>query len=358
MRTGSGRAVERSPAGRTTPNHTSGAGSDRRFTNLEIVRILAASLVIFYHLQGRFSLERHQLTGLNSAVGELGSIGVDLFFVISGFVMALSVDRGDSAPRFSAARLKRILPSYWLLTGLAAVTMIVLPGQFTQTFSLGRFVSSLFFVDGNVGYSEPLISMGWTLDLEIRFYLIVALCLLLLPKVMPRPLVLLTVLAVLVVFVELGHQDHIMYEFGFGFAAFALSRIMVPSRWAGWSFVGLGVLGVAAWRCGLTDGQERWLAFGLPSLLIIVGVLLLPQAKHPWLKRLGFASYGTYLTQWFSIPAIIFVVGLLKVNETLAPVAFVLCLVSCVAAGVLYSVVVDERLHRFAKGLTLSKARR
>jgi exopolysaccharide production protein ExoZ len=275
------------------PVFAAGAGGDRRFTNLEIVRIVAASLVIFFHLQGRFTLELGLLKGLDSAVMSLGSIGVDLFFVISGFVMALSVYREDTARQFTSARLKRILPSYWLLTSLAAVFMIVLPGQFAQAFSPGRFLSSLIFADGDFGYDAPLISMGWTLDLEIRFYLIVAVCLLVLPKLMPRSLVLIAVLAALVLYVEFAHQDHLMYEFGFGFAAFALTRVMHAGRLAGWTFFSLGMFGVAAWLFGLTGAQDRWLAFGVPAFLIITGVLLLPQARSPFLKRLGFASYGT-----------------------------------------------------------------
>lgn len=342
-------------AGSKFTSHTSFAGGDRRYTNLEIVRIVAASLVIFYHLQGRFSLELGLLKGLDSAVTSLGSIGVDLFFVISGFVMALSVDRGDTARRFASARLKRILPSYWLLTALAAVVMIVLPGQFSRAFSPGRFISSLFFADDTFGFDAPLISMGWTLDLEIRFYLIVAICLLVLPKVMPRSLVLIAVLAGLVLFVECEHQDHIMYEFGFGFAAFALTRAMTPSRLAGWTFFALGIVGVAAWRFGLTDTQDRWLAFGVPCFLIIVGVLLLPQAKHAFLKRLGFASYGTYLLQWFTIPTVIFVISALKVDRSTEVIAFVLCLIVCVVGGVAYSVIVDERLHRLAKRMSFRK---
>ncbi|MES2171954.1 MAG: acyltransferase [Actinomycetota bacterium] len=328
-----------------------GVASDRRYTNLEIVRILAAALVIFFHLQQRFALELGLMQGFNTALGTLGSIGVDLFFVISGFVMALNVFRGDRAGRFAVARASRILPSYWLLTAVAALTTIALPGQFAQPFSLGRFISSLFFVDVEAGYPEPLISMGWTLDLEIRFYLIVTLCLFLLPRAAPRYLVLVLVVSGLVAYVELAHQDHIMYEFGLGFAAFGFMKLVEPGRLVGCALIVVGVLGVAAWQVGLTGAQDRWLAFGVPALLIVLGVLLLPQARHPFLKRLGFASYGTYLLQWFTIPVTVALVAALHVGGELAPVMFTISLVACVAAGVLYSLLVDERLYALARRL-------
>jgi exopolysaccharide production protein ExoZ len=348
-----------SPNAVTTPEpalvSTSPVAGDRRYTNLEIVRIIAASLVIFFHLQQRFAIELGLMKWLNTDLTTLGSIGVDLFFVISGFVMALNVFRGDSAPRFAAARVRRILPSYWLLTIIAAIFALALPGQFAQPFHLGRFISSLFFVDLEAGYSEPLISMGWTLDLEMRFYLIVAICLLLIPKKAPRYLVLVLVIAGLVLFVEFAHQDHIMYEFAFGFVAFAFLKLIEPGRAVGLSLLAIGVLGVAAWLVGLTSAQDRWLGYGVPSFLIILGVLLLPQARHPFLKRLGFASYSTYLLQFFTIPVCVYIITKIGVGATLAPLFFVISLVVCVAAGVVYSLLIDEKLYDLARRIRLRR---
>lgn len=328
---------------------SSAVANDRRYTNLEILRIVAALLVIFFHLQQRFALELGLMTWLNDGLRTLGSIGVDLFFVVSGFVIALNVDRGDSAARFSVARIRRILPSYWLLTALAAVTMIAIPSQFVEHFNLARFVSSLFFVNEQFGFREPLNTLAWTLNLEMRFYLIVALALLLIRKVLPRYAVLIVALASLVLFVLIGHQDTIMYEFGFGFGAFAVTKFIRPHLVVGLGLFTLGIAGVAAWLVGITDNQERWICFGLPSFLIVLGALLIPQAKNPALKRLGFASYSTYLTQWFTIPLAVFVVAALRAGETLAPLVFAMSLAACVLAGILYSVVIDERLYALSK---------
>jgi exopolysaccharide production protein ExoZ len=328
---------------------TEAVGSDRRYTNLEIVRIIAASLVIFLHLQLKFAVELGLMPWLNDALRSLGSIGVDLFFVVSGFVIALNVDRGDSAPRFAWARVRRILPSYWLLTALAALVVIAFPSQFAQSFDLGRFVSSLFFVNEQFGFSAPTISLGWTLNLEMRFYLIVAISVLLIPRALPRFLVLVLAFAGLVAFVVAGHQDPIMFEFGFGFAAFGLTRLVAEHRQVGLGIFSLGIVGVFAWLIGLTDGLDRWISFGVPSFLIVLGSLLLPQAKNPVFKRLGFASYSTYLTQWFSIPVAVLIISTLGIGEAFAPVIFVVSLFGCVAVGVLYSVVIDEKLYGLTK---------
>lgn len=327
--------------------------TDRTYANLEILRIAAAALVIFYHLQGRFALELNQMLGLNGALRSLGSIGVDIFFVVSGFVIALNVDRGDGGMRFAWARARRIVPSYWLLTSLAAVFMIFLPGQFSEPFNAGKFLSSLFFADLEAGFTAPLISMGWTLDLEVRFYLIVVLALLCVPKRVPRAIVLGAAFGSLLLFVSIGHQDAIMYEFGFGFAAFALLKYLPRNKLIGAGLLSVGGLGIVAWLLGITDGLERWVCFGLPAFAIVLGMLVLPQARQPFLKRLGFASYSTYLVQWFSIPVFIFAVKALNPSEVFAPFLMVVGLIVCVGAGVAYSMIIDERLYRFVKRIPI-----
>ncbi len=96
-------------------------------------------------------------------IGEFGPAGVDLFFVISGFIIT-SVSTGATAAEFLARRLTRILPLYWLLTGaMMAIYMAV--GEFDPH----QMLASFLFVP-TLNYSSYIIS-GWTLCFEILFYI-------------------------------------------------------------------------------------------------------------------------------------------------------------------------------------------
>ena len=106
----------------------------------------------------------HSYQQLNAPVGleGYGAFGVDLFFVISGFIMA-SVARGRSAGDFLRDRLWRIYPIWWI--AVLPWLLVLSPGE-------GSLVSSLslwpIFADG---YHVPVLTVGWTLSFELLFYL-------------------------------------------------------------------------------------------------------------------------------------------------------------------------------------------
>ena len=103
--------------------------------SVQYLRAVAALLVVFHHAR--------QFPGFKDAVGTgVGSAGVDMFFVISGFVMAVTAGRRNyPAFRFLARRGLRIIPLYWSMTLLSAVLAFALPSVCRQSW-LERLVTA------------------------------------------------------------------------------------------------------------------------------------------------------------------------------------------------------------------------
>ena len=96
--------------------------------SLELLRFIAASLIVFYH---------------NHLIG-LGQLGVDIFFIISGFVMMYTTQ--DGSRNFLLKRIIRIVPLYWFITIIIFLFYFISPGMFqSPDTNFEFFIKSLFF---------------------------------------------------------------------------------------------------------------------------------------------------------------------------------------------------------------------
>jgi peptidoglycan/LPS O-acetylase OafA/YrhL len=105
-----------------------------------------------------------------------GGVGVDIFFVISGFIIYF-VTRKNSQ-HFLMKRAIRIVPLYWLSTFGVAIVALIQPSLLkTTAFDLNHLILSLFFIPhfSEVQGFKPLLALGWTLNYEVTFYLLFAL---------------------------------------------------------------------------------------------------------------------------------------------------------------------------------------
>ncbi len=151
-----------------------------RYDTVQALRFIAAGAVVALHATF-YTFER-----LDSSLGLYtpGANGVRLFFVISGFVMIMSTDRLRDMPggwlRFATKRIARIVPLYWAVTlvklvMLLAVPSVVLHARFDWLVALCSF---LFIPAYNTeGVIQPLIAVGWTLNIEMFFYMLFTLAL-------------------------------------------------------------------------------------------------------------------------------------------------------------------------------------
>ena len=151
------------------------AGAQTKINNLQALRAFAALAVVFFH------------TGyIYGNLNAVGSFGVDIFFVLSGYIMARICEKNPGF--FMRRRLIRIVPPYWTLTILLylfAFKFHELLGSTNTEFS--ELVKSLFFIPffKSPGIVRPVLFVGWSLNYEMFFYLVLWLALMLVPR---RPL--------------------------------------------------------------------------------------------------------------------------------------------------------------------------
>lgn len=189
-----------------------------RLQNIEILRFFAALGVVFFHTVGAL-ISRGFDMGVLASIYPLGARGVDVFFVISGFVIYRGVLNSRRSPYdFLSARLKRIVPSYWILTSLAIVFSLVLAHynlqQSLRMPDLGWVIASFTFTSALSGNSWPVLYQGWSLEYEMLFYFVVAASLFI-PNKLLAALVPATILSALVLAAEMNPQ---MLEFVAGMA--------------------------------------------------------------------------------------------------------------------------------------------
>jgi len=146
------------------------------FINIQFLRAIAALLVVFYHTADHFFVVGGAHSGnIFSLLSHIGYIGVDIFFVISGFIMWITTQKLQGllgASKFAYARATRIYLVYWFFLAF----MIYYYHHSLSNFDL---IGSIFLTVSSS--SKLLLQVAWTLQFELYFYLLFAL-LLFLPK--------------------------------------------------------------------------------------------------------------------------------------------------------------------------------
>lgn len=292
--------------------------TSRRLVLLQVLRGVAALMVVIGHAI-------HQSPGFESAFPteywkQGWQAGVDLFFVISGFVMVYVTNKREQSPKqFLAMRAARIVPIYWFFTLASALTIIVAPQLYrANELSVKHLVLSMLFVPHLTASSgwTPLIKQGWTLNYEVFFYILFAIAM----AISLRHRAALAV-AALFTFAASGwalqwaglpigvlgfYFQPVILEFAFGMliaAAFLrgkLDTMKVP-------VAGLLIVGGFVAMLVLTptaDLTNRTLIWGIPAAGIVVGALAFEHRvslRLRLLQSIGDTSYSIYLVHVFPI---------------------------------------------------------
>jgi len=158
----------------------------KTINNIQILRFIASAMVLFGHVQH----EAGEMPYLDKTFYEpwmpvFFPGGVDIFFIISGFIMyMLSKDnfgRPDAARQFIWRRIARVVPSYWLFTTAMVASALIFSGYVTHSaLDFGHVLASYFFVPAQNPYGRyfPMLILGWTLNFEMMFYSVFAIALL------------------------------------------------------------------------------------------------------------------------------------------------------------------------------------
>jgi peptidoglycan/LPS O-acetylase OafA/YrhL len=170
----------------------------KKLESIQALRGIAVLAVVAFHamtVEHRYGGGDQLLPGLL----QFGQSGVDLFFVISGFVM-VTVTRGRFAGRgetgrFLWGRFSRIYPTYWFYYCLTAAVFLVRPGwvNATQGHQVDLLASFLLFP----GIHLPLVMVAWSLIHELWFYLAFAVLLQLHERMLPPMLLLWAAIVIL-----------------------------------------------------------------------------------------------------------------------------------------------------------------
>ncbi len=331
-----------------------------KLDSIQALRALAAILVVFCHVGGHLEGFKEKYT-IDDAwfnlmgLPPIGASGVDVFFIISGFIMALvtvSAHKHDGASkRFLVKRIFRIFPPYWLWTLILLSLLLFLPQLFSvRTFDLEEAILSLFLIPYNPSgaNTSPVLAVGWTLSYEMYFYLLVSIGLF-----FSRRRFICGLGAFFLVSTVLGHQithsspiiglvtNSLLWEFYFGFLLFEIwhcrYRFLLPAS------SGMALLLFLTMQIFWPESSAlRVINYGLPAFVLVSGVLAVTReyvANIPkWMVFLGDSSYTLYLSHIVTMPAIAKLAVVLGVHKSLPPdVQIILYTVLAVmVGGVLY----------------------
>lgn len=327
--------------------------------NIQALRAIAALLVVFVHVDALL-----QALGIPA----FGHGGVDLFFIISGYIMVYTTQARPIGPAaFLLNRITRIAPIYWLITLSVYALALVAPTLLQSTSSDPlELLQSLAFVpfEKSNGKLHPVLFVGWTLNYEMFFYALFALGLLA-PR---RRLGVLAVTAALAALVAVGpsvppgdavasfYTRPIVVEFAAGMALAVFGgRLVFRSRPGRAGLVALALAGLVAtaavplWRPELS----RVVTQGLPALVAVGAAVALHQSglslSQRWVIALGNASYSLYLVHPFVTQAVQKVARSIGLSPALAAVLLPVTLALVCLAGVLTHLWVEKPLTGLAK---------
>lgn len=268
--------------------------------NVQVLRAAAALLVACVHVYEQSAKYDQPLVVLG-LFRNWGDSGVDIFFVISGFIMVyVQRRRPSTASAFLGHRLYRVVPLYWTLSLLYVALYVTWPQLFTAaTIEPGHIVQSLSFTTFLFDGSFPLLYLGWTLEYEMFFYAAFALGIL----AGTTAAAVLVCTALILLGCHLLPLEAVVFEFVFGCAlGLVHGKPWLRRHARALLLVGAGLL-VATLVDPAFAFDNRALLWGVPAVLLVAGAVNLPQTRRPSLHFLGDASYSIYLIQVFTISA-------------------------------------------------------
>lgn len=329
-----------------------------RLVLIDALRCFAALWVVLFHLSagGHLPTLRAEMPGwLHYIVFDAGHLGVPIFFVLSGIVMAATtrdvpMNTADAA-RFVLRRLVRLVPPYYVAIAVGILFNAVLGQRKTEIPSVTDVLGHMVFLQGFLGIDD-IIEAFWTLCIEVQFYITFAMLL------------------------WLAHQVDGDKSFPTRRAfiwASALLALLWPTglvHATGWQggFIGGWFSFMAGVLCGMSLSgarQNRCIAMGYCAVILLIGVVrensfsmtvgltgllfcsLINRSSAPGflasypVQKLGLVSYSLYL---FHSPVTgTFMYGFrlfFPTSMTSDVVAAILAVMTCVAcAGIAYLLV-------------------
>lgn len=341
---------------------------------LQGLRGIAACAVVWSHAYAR--AERTWITEIgrssldpHPALIQIGHFGVDLFFVLSGFLMTYLHRRDfgcpDASQEFLRRRIIRIVPLYWLLSAAGLLLLAFVPSVFSyhKSIELGWMVGCFAFIPWPMsdGFSSPIIGTGWTLDYEMYFYAIFALALLFRSGLR-------TLCAAMCASVALGlvfTPQHpwaqlvtgpLLLEFVLGVLVAFCARYLTQRTAVALMGIAIALILSGGDPYAQSSHQEltRVWCWGIPCALLLASTVHLAPSCQGRIGRflvlLGDASYSIYLFQVFALPVVAVALRELRIPHILPiDLAIVILWMLACTAGVICWACIEKPLTLFLK---------
>lgn len=342
-----------------------------RVDSIQALRAIAAIAVVFCHAQGHLAGFKIKY-GIDDAWLNLidpvrfGQCGVDIFFVISGFIMALVTNgmhkRQGSIGDFVQKRLVRIFPPYWIWTSVFIFLIFFFPNLFSaRTFEPIESILSLFLIPYSPsGYNtSPVLAVGWTLSYEIYFYVLVSIGLFFSRKKFVVGLGIFFLITTAIFPQNHGPisnltSNTILFEFYSGVLLFELYKS--GTRLPVILLICLSILAMIAFYHFAENGLShlRFIYWGIPALAIVLSFIFLEKETDRRVPKilvfLGDTSYTLYLSHLVTLPGIGKVFVLTGLHKILAPdVQIILYTAACIVLGCVLYVTTEKPVLSYVR---------
>jgi peptidoglycan/LPS O-acetylase OafA/YrhL len=287
-------------------------------TTIQLLRGVAASLVVFYH--GQHYLAVRGFIPRVEEIYNFGRSGVDVFFVLSGFIMVFITWDSFQKPRasvdFLIRRWIRIIPTYWFYSLVMVFLLLYLPQYFSKgkEFNYAHAIASFLFIPwkNSIGEVNPILSVGWTLNYEMYFYLVFSIVLLFRRDIFigPLALILLGGVAAGLVFTPTAPvfeymSSPLLVEFIMGCLIARLYKQGVCiGQGASLYLIGISII-VFVLGILFRPDVPRVILWGIPAAILLAGSVFLEKTGGISLPTiffsLGDSSYSLYLSHMFSV---------------------------------------------------------
>jgi exopolysaccharide production protein ExoZ len=332
-----------------------------QINSIQYLRGIAAIIIVFRHLSDRTDKYHIVAPGLNGF--DIGIWGVDLFFVISGFVMVY-ITKSDQLNfrqvlNFWQRRYLRISPMYYLMTGLMLIVAIFAPNTTELKPSFEHTIKSLLYIPSHK--KSPVLGVGWTLNYEMYFYFIFGLTLLLPKKYQTSTMVIGLFGSFLFGLIYPGENAFILQitnplliEFLFGYLigkCFCAEKEWPP-------FLAVILLVISCISIIYADFKNidrelRLLIYGIPSAGLVSSLIALEaqnilKFKNKLFLLAGEVSYSLYLVHILVIAAYGKLVMKFSLYENVnGYVLFFFDFVVCFLTATLISKAIEQPLHEY-----------
>lgn len=326
----------------------------KKFAVIQALRGLAACMVVVFHSMAAMPERFAGARGWGN-----GEAGVDLFFTISGFVMAASYsgERLTSPGRYLTGRLIRLAPLYWIMTSLMLFKMDLV--RLRPSFEMDRAASHDLPSVSSILHSLlffhikgwPILAQGWTLSYEMFFYVMFTIALMLgfgVARFMFPALIACVVVGLFrtdswpeftILF------DPLLLEFlaGMGIGFMVKSKINLPARLS-------SLIGAVSLACLFSIPLygfpfARVLVWGVSAAMLVGAVVFLEDkiSQHipKFILTIGDASYSLYLSHAFVITVVVWIFR----HHSTAP-HYGLTVAACLASSVCLSLGVYRFLEK------------